>query len=208
MKEMLALQKEYEANEALKVYNNAMALFKAEDITVVKDKKVSYETDRGGLTEYKHASLANIIETVAPKLSEFGFSHKWITEQLDGGAIKVTCSITHSAGHSESTSLQSSRDDSGGKNNIQGLGSAISYLERYTFLALTGIATRDMDDDGTTAEPVLLIDLDQETVLNDLIEETSADLSTFLAYCKVDTVANLPAIQYDKAKRTLESKRA
>ena len=42
-------------------------------------------------------------------------------------------------------------DTSGGKNNIQAMGSAVSYLERYTLLAITGLSTKEMDDDGRGA---------------------------------------------------------
>ena len=55
-------------------------------------------------------------------------------------------------GHFETTSLTAAGDQSGGKNAIQALGSTISYLERYTILALTGLSTHEMDDDAKGVE--------------------------------------------------------
>jgi len=204
MREMLALQKEYEANEALKQFNEAMNAFKAESITIVKDRTVTYND-----TTYDHASLANIVETAAPFMSEHGLSHNWTTEQNDDtGVIRVTCTIKHKAGHSESTSLKSKADPSGGKNAIQAIASAITYLERYTFLAITGLATRDMEeDDGAGAEPEETITLDQETVLMDMIKESKADQAKFLEYMKCATLGEMPASLFTRAKRALEAKK-
>ena len=49
----------------------------------------------------------------------------------------------------ESTTLSGPPDTTGSKNDLQSIGSTISYLQRYTLLALTGLATFDMDDDAT-----------------------------------------------------------
>ena len=137
-------------------------------------------------------------------------SCNWTTEQNeDTGIIRVTCTIKHRAGHSESTSLKSKADPSGGKNAIQAIASAITYLERYTFLAITGLATRDIeDDDGAGSEPEETITIDQETVLSDLIKETKSDEAKFLEYMKCATLGEMPAGLYTRAKRALESKKA
>ena len=51
-------------------------------------------------------------------------------------------------GHSESVTLDAFKEDSGTKNNIQAMGSSITYLERYTLFAATGLASEEQDDDG------------------------------------------------------------
>lgn len=207
MREMLALQKEYEANEALKQYNISLAAFKSEEITILKDKHVSYKNRAGDLTEYDHASLSNILETAVPLLSRHGFSHRWLTDQAES-LIKVTCILTHRMGHSEQTSLKSASDTSGGKNSIQAIASAVKYLERYTFLALTGLSEKDkFDDDGMSAAPEDAITTDQETVLIDLIKETKADEAKFLEYMKCATLGEMPASLFTRAKRALEAKK-
>jgi hypothetical protein len=39
-------------------------------------------------------------------------------------------------------------DATGNKNPVQQIGSTVTYLQRYTLLAATGLATSDSDDDG------------------------------------------------------------
>jgi len=146
LKQMLALQKEYEANEARKAFHLALSDFKSEDILIVKDKTVSFEIQGGGTTSYDHASLGNIVKIAVPFMSKHGLSHRWEIEQKDA-RVFVTCILTHRLGHSEKVTLDASPDSSGKKNAIQQVSSTITYLERYTFLAITGLAVEDMNDD-------------------------------------------------------------
>lgn len=145
--EMLDLQIKHERNEAMKAYHVAMAEFKKEPIKILKDKKVGYKDKQGNFVGYSHASLGNVTDTINSKLSKHGFSTSWKQSQADG-SITVSCTVTHSMGHSESTSLTAPPDTSGKKNSIQAIGSTVSYLNRYTLLAITGQATYDQDDDG------------------------------------------------------------
>jgi len=150
MEKLFDLQLRWEENEAKKAYFQAVAAFKAEAIDIIKNKKVSYRTDKG-LTEYNHAELGQILNTVTPLMSAHGLSHHWEYAQ-DNGKMKVTCFFTHEMGHEKSTSMEGPYDTSGGKNAIQSIGSASSYLERYTFMAITGLASREQDDDGIGSE--------------------------------------------------------
>lgn len=148
--QLMALSERHDANEARKAFDNAMANFKANAPKLVKDKQVSFGTD-GGKTQYNHATLGNVSFHVAQELSRHDLSHRFEVEQLEGGAVKVTCVLTHIKGHRERTSLQAGLDASGKKNNIQSLGSTVTYLQRYTLLAACGLATVEQDNDGAGA---------------------------------------------------------
>ena len=150
LKGLLDLQFRWEANEAKKAYVLAMAAFQADPPKIEKDKHVKFKTDKG-MVEYNHATLANVTSKINNALSKHGLSAGWKTSQ-DETRISVTCKITHVMGHSEETVLKSASDLTGSKNAIQAIGSAISYLQRYTLLSLTGLATFDMDDDGKSSE--------------------------------------------------------
>lgn len=143
---LMDLQDRFEKNEARKAFTVALSAFKSEGLTIDKDKHVSFKTNTGK-TEYNHATLGNVCNTIGAELSKHGLSFRWATEQADG-KIKVTCVLMHVMGHSESVSLESTADSSGGKNSIQAIGSAVSYLQRYTLLAITGTATQEQDDDS------------------------------------------------------------
>jgi len=150
LREFMQMQREWEADEARKSYVADMAEFKKNPPQIIKDKAVGYSNKDGTFTGYKHASLGNVTTAIVEGLAMHGFSHSWDVQQ-DGTVAHVTCKITHRKGHSESVSMQAGKDDSGKKNQIQQVASAISYLQRYTLLAATGLATHDQDDDGANA---------------------------------------------------------
>jgi hypothetical protein len=160
LEKWMDLKMKYEAREAKKAYHKAMAAFKANPPEIQKDRTVGFESKKtGGKTSYSHASLHNVSSLIDKAMSPHGLSKTWKTEQGDGG-ITVTCTITHELGHSESNQLTAGADNTGNKNSIQAIGSTISYLERYTLLALTGLATKDMDDDGNAAGGVQYLEGD------------------------------------------------
>jgi len=146
LKELLDVQERWEAIQAKKAYVQAMSAFKENPPEILKDRNVKYQTSKG-VTDYNHATLYNVTTCINKALSEHGLSASWITSQADS-LIKVTCKITHIMGHSEETSLAAPPDMTGSKNAIQAIGSTVTYLQRYTVLALTGLATQDQDDDG------------------------------------------------------------
>ncbi len=201
LKELLAIQKDWEANEARKAYHVAMAAFKANPPKIDKDKQVAY-----GNTKYNHASLYNVTEKISAELSKHGLSASWTTKQ--NGAIMVTCKITHIQGHSEETTLAAPADGSGSKNAIQSIGSTITYLERYTLLALTGLATYDQDDDGQAAGTEL-IDENQLSQLCDLLDNEvggkKVNKASFLKYLKVEKLEDLSKADFPKALVALQN---
>ncbi len=152
VEKLMLLQERFEKRQAEKAYNKAIADFKANPPEIVKETAVDFKSERTGQrTHYKYAALANVIEKVTPELSKHGLTVSWRTEQ--NGKVKVTCRISHSLGHYEETSLAADHDTSGSKNAIQAMGSAITYMQRYTVLALLGLACSDSDDDGKLAGP-------------------------------------------------------
>lgn len=184
-----------------------MAQFKANPPEIEKDKRVSYEMKEGGTKSYNHASLANVTGKINSALSVQGLSATWDTAQGDGGRITVTCRITHEMGHSESTKLSASPDDSGKKNSIQAIGSTISYLERYTLLALTGLATHDMDDDGKGTEPEEFINEKQVSQILDMINDKNADEAKFCEYFKIEKIEKMPVSRFEEAVKLLKAKK-
>ena len=146
LEKLMALQERWDANEARKAYVAAMAAFKAEPMTIGKNKHVSFATSKGK-TEYDHAELSDVTAVVVPAMAKHGLSHRWTVKQ-ENNKITVACVVTHALGHSESVEMSAPADDSGGKNTIQAIGSTKSYLERYTLLASVGMATGGQDDDG------------------------------------------------------------
>ena len=202
IEKLLELQFKWEANEARKAYNKAMAEFKSNPPKIDKDKKVGYSTSKGKVG-YSHASLYNVVDKITAELSKHGLSASWRTEQ--NGQIKVTCRISHSMGHYEETSLSADADTSGSKNAIQAVGSTITYLERYSLLAITGLATEDQDNDGNL--PSDKIDENKVSILKKLIEDLKVDKDKFYKFMSVEKIEDIPVDKFAKAKVALEAKR-
>jgi hypothetical protein len=141
---LLAVKREFEADEARKAFVAAKADFKAEDIVIGKDKaNTQYDS--------RYTSLGNLVNTVRPFLSKHGLTADWDQTQTDG--LVVTCRLSHKLGHSESSSFKVPPDTSGAKNPIQQIKSAITYARAVTFEAVCGLAATDAnnDDDGNGA---------------------------------------------------------
>jgi len=204
LKEMMALQKEHDAYQAKKAYTKAMAAFKANPPTIIKDKKVGFKSKKpgAGSTNYSHATLGNVAKQIGKAMGTHGLSASWPLNQTEKG-ITVTCTITHELGHSESTSLFAGSDNTGNKNSIQAIGSTISYLQRYTILALTGLATEDQDDDGMASS---YINQDQIKNITKILKETGSDKKVFLEYLGVESIAKIPAQSYGKVLTSLKLK--
>lgn len=149
LEKLYELQRQWEAHEARKSFTRAMARFKENPPQIVKDKHVEFQTARG-TTEYHHATLGAVCDAIVKGLSAVGVSHDWDPDTTDPKRIAVTCILTHESGHEKRVTMHGPPDDSGGKNAIQAMGSTVTYLQRYTLFAATGIAAME-DDDGTAA---------------------------------------------------------
>jgi hypothetical protein len=148
LERLLKLKREEEAEAARRAFVAAFAAFHAEAPTIAKDKTVTYPTRDGEAVGYTHASIGNVVETAGPLLGRHGFGWGWTpARSSDKGNVSVTCRLTHELGHFEEATLSAGPDSSGKKNPIQQVASTVTYLQRYTFLLVTGLATRDQNDD-------------------------------------------------------------
>jgi len=198
LEKLMALQERWEANEAKKAYTAAMAKFRSECPSIEKTKTVDF-TSQKGRTHYTHSDLSYAADVLKKPLADNGFSYTWKTEQ-QSNKVFVTCFVTHKLGHSESTTLSADPDITGNKNSIQAIGSTVSYLERYTLFAILGLASKEMDDDGATAEPSALLTEAQVNELHDAAIEAEV-LDNFMRWVKSTLkVDKLTEIRADKFK--------
>jgi len=204
LEKWMALHERFEANEARKAHGRAMAKLKSELIVVKKTGHVHYAGKDGKpATDYDHETLWDVFEAAVPRMGQFGLSHTWELEQLDG-CVKVICVLAHEDGHCTRTPLVGPRDESGGKNTIQSIGSTLRYLERYTLEAALGLAPKpNQEDDGRGSDPVQTITTDQQTEINDLIAERVRNVEKFLQWVGAASVGEIPANRYGYVKAEL-----
>lgn len=149
VEKFMALQERWEANQARKAFDAAIASAKAEIKPIVKKQEVDFTSNRGR-TNYKYEGFSDIAEHVDPILAKYGLSYRHRSKQ-DGKILTITCRLAHRDGHCEETELFAGFDESGNKNGIQSIGSTATYLQRYTLKLALGLAAAK-DDDGNAGD--------------------------------------------------------
>ena len=148
IEKLMNLQERWERNQNRKAFERAISAAMPELPAIIKNREAAFDTKMGGRKSYKFEDFAAIAEAVSPVLFRHGL---WFRFKLasDEKSVTVTCILSHVDGYTEENPLTSVHDPSGGKNPLQALGSAISYLQRYTLKAALGLApTSRQDDDG------------------------------------------------------------
>lgn len=149
LEKLMQLQKAWEADQARKAFFESLNEFQAKAPEIRKVKAVKFNQ-----TEYKYAPLADVVRQIKDTCRECGLSYRWEIQDTKE-EIKVTCLVTHTAGHTERTTMTVNPDASGSKNAIQARGSAIEYAKRYTLIGSLGLSTADTDTDGVGIELTL-----------------------------------------------------
>lgn len=92
----------------------------------------------------KYADLAEVLNTVRPVFAKHGIAIVQ-APSYDGGVASVETMLTHTSGEwmANTCSAPVSKADA------QGVGSAITYLRRYSLAAFAGVAQED--DDGNAS---------------------------------------------------------
>lgn len=200
MTALIDMRDRLEASAARKAFDLAISLAKSEIPPIIKDAHVGYDsrdTDKPR-TDYDHETLAQIAKTVDPILGKYGLSYRYRTEQTQGGVV-VHCVLSHRDGHSETTTLASPIDTSGKKNPIQAIGSAVTYLQRYTIKAALGLAAAKRDDDGRTAGSGPTINADQFRQLSAALSEAGIPASDLTKFYGVEHLEELPGPNFGAA---------
>lgn len=211
---LLGLKERVDQANAKKAFDGAIAASKAGIAPIVKNRVVDF-TGQKGRTHYKFEDLAAIAAAVDPVLSQHGLSYRWRTGQT-GQTVRVTCIVSHRDGYFEETSLEAPADNSGNKNGIQGIGSTITFLQRYTLKAALGLAV-SADDDGKAAAPQggnsgpaapTELTASQVKTLRTLIADTGTDEKRFLATAKAEAIEDVRPADFPRLEGLLKRKLA
>jgi hypothetical protein len=207
LEKLMALQERFQASQAKAAFDEAMAAAKSEIPTIIKNKTTSFESKRSDTTtSYRYETLPALAAAVDPVLHRHGLNYRF-SSKVDGGAIHVTCIVSHVQGHREETTLQCAPDATGNKNSVQAIGSATTYLQRYTLKLALGVSASD-DTDGHVPDPSMSMEItaDQFQELKALLEESGETEQRMLAYVKAEQTETMTLAQYAKAKVAMNHK--
>lgn len=148
LKMLMDLWKEYRAEVAKAAFHAAKAAFHAAGVVVRKDKR----NDQYGSW---YTTLGELVNKAGPELGRHGLSVDWDPDnESEPGCVVIAAVLTHSGGHSERRSIKLPYDQSGKKNDVQQIKSAITYGRAITYEAVLGLAATNeanTDDDGNGA---------------------------------------------------------
>lgn len=206
LEKLLDMQERIMNKQAEIDFNEALARVSSKMPRIIKGGKVEYKDKETKKTEeaFKFARYEDIDKFVRPLLVEEGFSLSYDTVMKEGGGVVMTGTLSHKSGHSKTASLPLALDTSGGKNNIQAMGSTTQYGKRYTMCMLLNIVTVGEDDDGTGAESVTL---EQAAELDTEARETGSDIPKLLAFAGATSFQDIPLKNYGKVKKFLAQKK-
>jgi len=149
----------------------------------------------------KYADLGAVIEAVKEPFAAHGLSY--VQFPVSGeNSVGVTTRIMHSSGEW----LEQSFFIPLGKIDAQAVGSAITYARRYALQAIAGIPAEDDDGNAATQSAPKFINAGQAKTIHQLIERTNSDKAGFCKAFKCQSVEELAAQQFARAKEILESK--
>jgi ERF superfamily len=217
LERLMALYERLKEKEAELAYNSAKGrvLKKLAGIKIVKNRSVLHEIEKGRPQKvtyeaFKYAPLEEIDKHLRPLLVEEDMDLSFSDEPREGGDILIRGRLKHlPGGHYEDSFMPAPPDTTGGKSNVQAVGSTNSFLRRYVACNIFNIVVAE-DDDAATGGT---IDEAQTKTILDLIKKANVGLK-FLKYMKAQSVeeagsleaavATIAARDYRKAISTLE----
>jgi hypothetical protein len=163
-------------------------------------------------TRSKYASYEKLDRVLRPLYTAEGFSLQFGTTATESpDVVRVTCTVTHSGGHSRTVSIDMPSDGKGAKGGdvmtkTHATGSAISYGMRYLLKMIFNVAVGEHDDDGNSGGGTVYISAQQAADLEAKASEVGADLPKFLKYMGAESFALIPAAHHQKALAALKAK--
>ena len=202
LRALIAMQRDMMAEQARIAFDAAMADAQAEMVPVLRQATNAH-------TKSRYARLEDIDNAIRPVITRHGFSLTFDNPDQTPDSIVMTCAVAHRDGHVRSYKIAGARDDKGSQGNanktpIQAIGSTISYLRRYLTCMIFNVALTNDDTDGNEISPITAR---QARDLEALLTETGADRAKFLAFLRVDDLADLSSRDYPKARAALEQKK-
>ena len=146
---VLQMQREILADRRREAFETAFVAMHAKMPRVNKDGFVDLGDGKG----YKFARWEDMDEAIRPVLEQHGFALRFTQVNGESGLVTVRGELVHIDGHAVASERAVPPDVGRGRNQLQAIGSAISYAKRYLAEGLCNIVRQGQDDDGKTAIP-------------------------------------------------------
>src|SRR6185437_3535527 len=172
---------------------------------VKKNGTISLGKDKTGAErEVAFAKWEDMDRVIRPLMAREGFTLSFDSAARpgDGGGLIVTGTLMHKDGHTRTASMPLPLDTGPGRNNLQAVGSTLSYGKRYCAEMLLNIVREGDDDDGKRGG-AQFITQDDIGKLRKLIADTGTDEDRFLQFFQVTDLASLTVENLAPARNML-----
>lgn len=196
MQQLMELKREWDKDRAAEAYAAAISEFQRKCPQIHKGRK-----PQSG-PSYSYASYDDVMAVAGPILAECGIAVTFSQEQAEK-SLRVTCRLrvgTHAEDHTFVVPVPDMR-----VNETQKFGAALSYAKRYALQGALNIVVTDEDTDASNLAVNAITD-EQAIQLEEWIESTGADRAKFLAFLKVEKLADLPASRFANAMEAIQKK--
>jgi len=201
---LLEMYERIAARNAEMAFNTAMKATQKELPKIFRNKP-------NESTQSRYADLESVNEKVIPVYTENGFSLSFGTADCPlKDYFRITCLVSHVAGHSRPYQVDVPIDMTGLKGNVNkttmhGFGSSMSYGRRYLTLLIFNITLTNDDNDGNGQADT--ISPEQVADIKALLTEVKADQKAFMKWARIDSLDQILAKNYSEVIRTIEAKR-
>ncbi|MDI3233349.1 ERF family protein [Staphylococcus pasteuri] len=127
-------------SESITELNKALANFHKEVKQPMKDANNPF-------FKSKYVPLENVVEAIDDVAPKHGLTYSQYPVTTENGLVGISTVLLHESGEFIEFPPATTKPD---KNTPQGVGSALTYMRRYSLSAVFGI-TSDQDDDGNEA---------------------------------------------------------
>ena len=198
LERMMALYECLKAKEAELAYNAAKGriLKKLASIKIVKSRSVLNQIEqgkpqKGAYEAFKYAPLEEIDKHLRPLLAQEDMDLSYSDEPREDGGIVIRGRLKHlPGGHHEDSFMPAPLDTTGGKSDVQAVGSTNSYLRRYVACNIFNIVVVGDDDNGMGGT----IDEAQAKTILGLIKKAKVG-PKFLNYMRARSIAEAGSLE-------------
>jgi len=203
---ILQMQERLEDRQAKVEFSRALTRLAGKLPRVKKNGTISLGQGKGEIPFAKWEDMDKIIR---PLMDEEGFTLSFDSDQRadQGGGIIVTGELLHRDGHSKTAKMALPLDTGPGRNNLQAMGSSLSYGKRYCAEMLLNIVREGADDDGAKGG-VQFIGPGQLATIKKLLAETNTNEIRFLETIGVSELTDIKVGEFTIAVNLLNAKKA
>lgn len=207
LQQLMAMRERIEARQAEADFDKALTAAQAAMGRVRTDSN-------NPQTRSRYASYGALDASLRPVYTGHGFALSFNTENPAPEVVRVICRVSHQNGHSRTYQIDMPADGKGAKGGdvmtkTHATGSAVSYGMRYLLKMIFNIAVSDRDDDGNAAAQTGggVITAEQAKEIKAKCDQVADGFDeSFCNYFGIETIADLPAKDYQRALAALKKK--